>query len=482
MKTNVILLLAISASAHYLNAAHPVMPTAKIPALPSQKYNPAVSMPRALIQGPSVPMLKPSARPSASSIAPAGRYVNQLPSAVSNLPRRSTVSHNVPTFPGGGLAYPNAKVPSASPAPMISATTRRIADGPKGLGTSIQQTIPRRTDVGSKGIITRTVPGFGGANSGVLHEGRELANGVKEIGSLRNSGLGKTTPDGLLDVFGSGQKGGNQRPADPFSADSRSNNTPGLPGFASQRSGGGLTDVRGSAEQGRKGTAGGDRPMSMFGRDLSRQGSRSGPIQYDTYGNNRVSSSNTDDGVHVTTEHRDSHGRTTGYTDAYQSVGSGPSQRTTDHYDANGNFKGSETVTVRDDGSSQCKDVAADGSVVVTEKDTSGNVTTTHTCDRNNGDISMGGPVNGNGPSVADVAGLKSIDLLRQPTGDEQGGGSGGLYTPGQMTGGRQVCPVGSDSNTGIGGNRNRVPVNQFGTVVLPGQNDGGLDAGGGRP
>jgi hypothetical protein len=97
--------------------------------------------------------------------------------------------------------------------------------------------------------------------------------------------------------------------------------------------------------------------------------------------------------------------------------------------------------------------------------------------DRSNGDISMGGPVNGSGPSVGQAAGLMPLDLLRQFANGERSSGGSNFMTSGRLSA-NQVRPVGSEGQTGIGGNQNPVPVNRGSTVVLPGP----LTGGGGSP
>ncbi|MBL9113835.1 MAG: hypothetical protein JNJ83_02435 [Verrucomicrobiaceae bacterium] len=96
--------------------------------------------------------------------------------------------------------------------------------------------------------------------------------------------------------------------------------------------------------------------------------------------------------------------------------------------------------------------------------------------DRSPDGSSLGGPVNGTGPSVAQVAGLESLDLLRQKA---EGQTTGGTNT---MTSGRvrstHVRPIG-DTGTSFGGpNRNGIDIstnpeaNVRGGSTLGGGND----------
>jgi len=419
MKTKLFLLLVLSSGAFSLQAGKPV---AKAPAL---------TMPRNIAVRPAAPL---------SFQAPAKAPSFQIPQPATLKPGISTVTRGTPPVRGFTPAAAGHLNPGTSPS---------FSNNPRLNGFT-----------GSNGAAMRA--GFDIANSlnGLDQVRRALPDGVRQSLGVNP---GQPSQDAGIDLSLSGSQDGPREMKNPF--------------YSPSNRGTGLTDIRSASGKSRQATGHGDRPMSSFGRDLSRQGTRTGGITYGSIGNDRVSYSQTNSTIHNTTEHRDSQGRTTGYTDSHADYGD--NRDTTDHYDRNGNFKGSETHTTRSDGSSQCKDVAADGSVVVTEKDSSGHVTTSQACGRTPDDVSMGGPINGTGPSVADVAGLKSIDLVRQFANGEPSSGGTNWMTSGSL-GGRHIRPENPDSTTSNGGaTRNRIPQIRYGTIVNPGTVD---TLGGGRP
>lgn len=287
-------------------------------------------------------------------------------------------------------------------------------------------------------------------------------------------------PEGLTGHGGRRPQG----PADPFANTGTGMREPKAPdSMAGRRSG--LTDIRGSSNRARQGTRTEPGTLTSFALRLATSGPHTTTTHIWSNGNTTYAASDTDDGQHITTEYLDSRGNVTGRTDQWTHTGATGSSRTTDTYDENGRFTGSETITNNDDGSSQSKSVAADGTVVVTETDGQGHVRQyesegsrgTRSCDRSSGDVATGGPVNGSGPSVAQAAGLVPLDLLRQSAEGSTGHGGSNFMTSGR-TSSNQVRPVGAESQTGIGGNQNPVPVNRGSTVVLPGP----LTGGGGSP
>lgn len=438
MKTNVLLLLALSIGTHTVHAGKP---TLSGPAL--RQAGAAIKVPTIKTPSIKVPAIRPAA-PAAGRSSSASRHLD---------------------------CYPAGQFPSAArkPAPAISGSRSTLP-----IGTGL-----KNPTVSGGGRL----PGFGANQGAALRQGMELANGLKEMGQLRS-----VFPQGFAMPGGTASGGSKGRGID-LSLDGGSFNSPrNVTNPLDRNRDGGLTDIRGGAEGSRKGTGHGSRPMSSFGRDLATSGPRNGSVTYTTSGNSRYAGSSYDQGEHVTGEHRDGNGRTTGYTDAWVTTETGGTRRTTDTYNSDGSFAGSETVIENDDGSSQSKSVAADGSVVVTERDQDGNVTqyesagsgppAARSCDRSGGDISNGGPVNGNGPSVAAAAGLTSLDLLRQTA---EGGSTGGTnrMTSGQL-GSNQVRPIGPDATTSSGGPGHRIAVDSFGTISNPSPTGGG-DAGSGQ-
>jgi hypothetical protein len=345
----------------------------------------------------------------------------------------------------------------------------------RGLGSLANNPTPSRSNAnGQIGFADQSR--FGGISGAELQERASIANGLRDLESIRNvipdslreSGIRGTTPNGPA---GPDLRFGKEGPANGFQG--RDLNNP------LDRAGTGLTDIRGSSDKGRHGTRRDSGAFSSFGLGLATRGEHTSTTHIRTEGNNIIGSSYTADGVHVTVEFRDDRGRTTSYTDTWFHQTPTGSVRTVDTYDSHGRSTGSETIITNDDGSIQSKSVDENGNVLVTERDSEGNVTqyeveATEPCDRSNGDIAMGGPI---GPTVGDVIGMRPDDLLRQyPEGQSRGGEN-------RMTSGNlrqdQVRP---DANPNSGSLRNRVPVNPFGTISNPGPATGGGTGGGDRP
>lgn len=372
-------------------------------------------------------------------------------------------------------AKPRIAPPKIAKSPALNRPLARAAATVPGQSTRPTGSVNRNTNIPADNRI----PG----NSAALNQGRSVANGVREMDALRNSGL-----ENLRENFGTGgnQPHGQQTPTDPFANDSFTPRDPKAPAGVTRNDNGGLTDIRGSAENSSKGT--GSRPMSAFGRHLSTSGPRTGSVSYGGQGNDRHSASSTGigtGGTHSTTEHRDDNGRTVGYTDTWTTTDQNGTRSTTDTYDANGTFTGSETIFENNDGSVQSKAVGADGSVLVTTSDASGQVTQSTSegsgpppaRDQRSGDrtpdgIGTGGPV---GPSAATVSGLVPLDLLRQRANGESNGSGPGQYSIAGRTGANQVLP-GSTAHTP--GPR----VASQNTVVNPGPIDSTPGSGDDRP
>lgn len=412
MKTNLFILLALGTSASLTHAAGL--------SIPSVKVSPAV---------------------------PKNLGVHSLP-ATSRIPLKPAISGS--SLPKG---VPHVLPPKHFPASSSSAFR---PNGIASLKSSSAAKLPSLNNINRAATTDPRVAGFGGAKGAGMNAGFDAVNALKDMNGIRN-----TIPDSMKQFGINGNT-----PAKPgfdvpnFGDEDSFNGGTGNKGvsnpldrFANAKP----RDINDSFNKSRQGTRAGDRPMSSFGRELSRQGSRDGRIIYGSNGNDRTSYSSRGPGLHNTTEHRDPGGRTTGYTDDYMNLAE--NRTTTDHYDANGTFKGSETITIRGDGSSQCKDVAADGSVVVTEKDSTGHVTTTQGCDRNPSEgASLGGA---SGPSVRDAIGLKPIDLLRQQAEGQQTTRTLNPRTREQFGNANQVRPDSSE-NARTPARRNQTTVGQI--------------------
>ena len=387
MKTNILILLALSTSVPFAPAAQPAAPSVR----PNMLVRPSAKMPPLSAPRPSIAPIPPKA--TGAIRPPAGRVLNQI---------SPSTRARIETKPGA------------------------VARGGLPAGTNQR---------------------LGGQNGAAQREGFSMANRVREFSQLR-----QLVPDGLREnaIQGNAPRGPGKPNLDIGSDGGFSGREIRNPLDRNSGAGAGLTDIRGSADSGRQGTRRDDGPMSTFGLGLATRGPNTSTVHIWNHDGNTYAAADTTDGTHLTTEHHDTNGRVVGYTDSYNHTSSTGVSRTTDTYDARGRFTGSETVTQNDDGSSQSKSVAADGTVVVTENDGHGHVTQHESagstgsccCDRCNGDVAMGGPM----LRVADVTGLKPIDLLRQTAEGEQTSGGENTMTSGRISS-AQVNRGGRDGN-----------------------------------
>lgn len=443
MKTNIhiLILLALTTSASIVNAAKPT-PNMVNPKRVSKNIG-----------------LHPAA-PSSLRIVPKAPIKSNTPGMTRNFG-----GNGLGTASPGGVGKPKAnlfngslaKRPGLSPAAngvRGNADTRLggIKTGPKGQSFQAGQDLKQMSD------LRNTLPGFG-----------------RNQGFAGNKPAGPGAPD--MSFGEGGFKGRNvNNPLDRNSGD-----------------GNGLTDIRGSASRGRKGTETSGSHLSFRGQALlgayspnsasTRYGSshrQTGESQHVGFTSNGTSST-------TVTENRDTRGQLTGTTLETGHRGSRSTDYKTVHFDSHG--RAQDVVVNRENHRTgeQTKDVYGPGGNlqthtssrdVPTPRDTKpneGNGTKgSQACDRNNGDISMGGPA---GPHAGDAAGLKPIDLLRQTAEGQQSTGGTNTMTNGRVSS-SQVRP---DSNRNSGANLNRLPVNQFGTIANPAPFGGEGAAGGGN-
>jgi|JI6StandDraft_1071083.scaffolds.fasta_scaffold09205_4 hypothetical protein len=440
MKTKLTLLLALAFSAESIRAASPNLPVMKHGALPSQAFRPAVLM------------IKPSARPAPSS------YLPKMPNLRPLVPQ-----------------YTQPRSPGLSADRHVSPASRHL---------------PAKPQV----EIRKVTPGLSLPNAEALRQGREIVEGIKALDSLRHSGFQNMMPEGLAG-HGSGRPAG---PSDPFANNGSGMREPKAPGHVSGRRSG-LTDIRGSAGRGSRGyqgdgtqERGGASPNdvsrtggsifsagreSRFGGGSGFRGSASEPSYERNEENGDIIMSvdfTNPDGTHgrySVTEHHNNDGSVSGTTERIAVEKPNGSVTSTEvKRDATGGVVAQGRVVVNPGGSGG-ESGTASGTPGPVEKPN-------QKIDRSNGDISMGGPVNGSGPSVGQAAGLTSLDLLRQFANGESSSGGSSNYSLSGGTSANHVRPVGSEGQTGIGGNQNPVPVNRGSTVVLPGP----ITGGGGNP
>jgi hypothetical protein len=323
------------------------------------------------------------------------------------------------------------------------------------------------------------VPGLGIPNAAGLLAGREIAEGLRALEGLRHSGLQGLRPEG----FGIPSGGGSTsvKPAIPGESESFTPRNPASPISPGGR-GNGLTDIRSGMSSSRRGngttglSATGDRVLES---EVSTAAGRSGtstPVESTTHPNGDVTASTTattPDGTTTTYVEVTEHGNGSGTTTTTHGSDGRTDTLTVTRRDAHGDIITTTTSTVYPGGKEH-----------VVTRDGSGRVTAEHTeyftpgarrsGDRNPSEgASLGGPVNGTGPSVGQVTGLVPLDLLRQFANGERSSGSSN-YSLSNGTSANRVRPVGAEGQTGIGGNANPVPVDRFGTVVLPGPVTGG--------
>ena len=482
MKTNILILLALGTSASIINAAAPAAQLKKSPATTGPAFRSSVSMPAKLIRGPqpSVPVNRPAV-PVVKPGPAVPKNIGVLSGPVS-LTRQGTGSlvHSRTRSPSGGTTSdgrrPAEVRPGSQGAPSVEAP---------GIGShaSIPATKP------SPRMRSLADERLGGINIGGAREGFQTPGGLSEMDKVRNSlpeGLGELGPRGNRSgapgapdlTFGEGNYSG-RKITNPLD---RSSN-------------GGLTDIRGSASNSRKGHETDRSHLSGRGQDLLNFYSPGGTSRYGTTGSQTGEQSHVGHSSHgssstTVTEDRDTRGHLTGTT-----LETGhASRRSTDykavHFDGTGRTQ--DVVVTRENQRTgeQTKDVYSPNGDrqshtssrdVPTPRDTtpqdgdgSKNRTGAQTCGINPADGGSFGGVGG--PSVKQSIGLTHLDLLRQTEEGQQTSSSGGYFVNGGRRSGNEVCPIGESRSSG--------QVNRVAPIDLLRPTGGGNDSvgGGDRP
>ena len=438
MKTNILILLAISAA--NVIASTPAVQLKKSPATSGSNYNPAVSMPRQLMDRPtpapsvrsSVPMVKPSAAPRNVNVHPA------VPSAIRVVPKAPTFK--APQAPSPGSRSPSNFTPRvASSVPSLKLPSART-EGRSSAGFAGRPAI--------SSTASDRLGGITGGQGAAIRQGFEVGNALREMKNirsvipegLRQHGITGTMPGGPgkpnLDI---GSNGG-------FSGRDIRNPLDRNSGF-----GAGLIDVRASSGKGRRGSDADD--MSRTGETVAvgaaRSAGRGGscaPMTYEGHASGGVTASTTcRDGQGNTsdvevTETQNESGQVTGSVESTHTSNPSTDTITQVWRDPTGTVTGSRTDTLS----------LSDGKQHIVERDGHGRIvneivrTRTRSCGDRNGDIATGGPV---GPRVGEVIGLTNLDLLRQTAEGENSSGGSNTMTSGRISS-AQVNRGGRDGNT----------------------------------
>lgn len=359
-------------------------------------------------------------------------------------PPRSIPSYHMPSLPAGipRNVLPRA-VPNMTPRPMPPPPPRVSTVRPVKPGVTAPRVIlPAKKTITRNPGPTKPAAALNGKNTAAIREGAQIAEGLRSLDEIR-----KAFPDALRDKYGfqdnpKDSTNGFQMPFDHEGNPTREfkpREVTGPRGHHTNRSG--LTDIRGEKGRSQRGLSHEvvSNPDGTTTEVLKRHNSDSQVIQQD---------------------------------------------RTT--RDQNGTITRVEQTEVNDAGvvTSHRADRTADGdyahSTTTTRPDGTGNVGSVWRssdpwfCDRTPGDIAVGGPVNGTGPGVGDVAGLVPLDLLRQHANGEQPSGGANTMTSGRLN--RNHTNPAAHDNAGSlpsTANRNTVPVDNGN---LAGPTGGGND------
>ncbi|MDZ4404140.1 hypothetical protein [Prosthecobacter sp.] len=321
---------------------------------------------------------------------------------------------------------------ATQPPPPLRSAAPRVAMPKSSAKPSVSVKKPAtRLSPPASGLDSKTAAG--------LLASREIAEGLKSLGSLRGSFGGV---EGFRDVFHQPGNPGpkvSSRVTDPFADADNYERTPTAPAHITGSNG--LTDIRGGGSNARKGTDADVDNLTSTTQRVVESGSR---ILFGS------GSASTADSAPETRPDQETGEMVVSQTGT-DSNGNRARLDVVQDTDADGNVIGTTEIAV----------VATDTSTRVTStlRDSTGAIVSTRTTlyntgrrsvDRTPGDISMGGPVNGTGPSVGEVSGLVPLDLLRQHANGETNGHGATNYTITRSSGAAQVRPVGEGAQTGI--------------------------------
>lgn len=397
MKAKSILLLALAASAHPISAAKPALPAVTTLKPATSVFKPAFTVP---VTPAARPLPKPGSAPS--SLLSQGRLPSVTP------PRQIT-----PPVPSRATSVPRAV--------------------PSGVVNRLSPAVGNR----NPGIQSTPLPGgMNARHLAGLREGLDVSNNLREMEAIRHA-----LPEGVRQFGHIGNKP--QGPGKPnldigASADSGfTGREIRNPLDRSSKPGAGLTDIRGAASGSRRASGGDSDGSTSLGPSSSRD---SNGVRHSYNPRSETSGS-----VH----HYSPDGKYQGRSD-YELDASAAGGHTTTHYDSDGQ----QTSTVRVDslgGGVEQKTVSYPDGVAVTTRtdDPDAEKPGARSCGINPAEGgSLGGPVNGTGPSVNDVSGLVPLDLLRQFAEGRQTGGGSNRMTSGPLNA-NQVCrPLGGSGQT----------------------------------
>ena len=430
MKTKLTLLLALAITS-VLHAQKPGFngprPVANVPSAPSRSVSPA-----------------PASGGSSSRRVNAGQIIGIAQTVLPHVIR----------------AIQSAPKPQAAP-PASQASKKPLASS---------RPVPVKKPVTATRRPAKPSTPLEGKNNAALREGREIAEGLRSLEEVR-----KAIPDAMNNSLGLNGGGfrhgaGFEKPLDAEGNATNGSSTPQAdfspPSHSAANRGSGLTDIRGGYSRSRQGS-----PATPD--DFSRTGNRVfGGASYMTFGPGSGGSGGT-----PTYTRDDSNGDTVIVQTGIDASGRSATVVVVEYHNSSGQAVGTKEMVFHTD--AHGKEV-----VDVTTRDAEGRVitsgtTTTQSCDRSPGDVAVGGPVNGAGPSVAEVSGLVPLDLLRQPANGEAPRGGVNYMTSGSLNR-RQVNP-GSTEVGALPASRSQSSA-PLTTDTLSGPTSGGSTGGGDRP
>lgn len=352
---------------------------------------------------------------------------------------------SAPSFSGGGSSHSfNAGQVigiARSVLPLVMNATQQPQRSNPAVNTNKPATRSSTNTASRNSVARRTVSnvpaGIDSKRAEGLKAGREIANGLQSLDSLRGSFGGAQEFGDVFHQTGNAGHGDTSGLTNPFNDDRDYGSTPGLPAGvnSSRRRGGsstGLRDIRG------------DMTNSRRAGDEDTSGDwNTGPNEYMHSDGSRHRTSGTE--TQGTVSHYNPDGKYSGRTE-WSSNRSGD-HTTSQHFDSDGQHTSTVVVERRSDGVDR-KTVYREGQeAVITHSDESAPAKPgTQSCDRNPSEgASLGGAT---GPSVADVTGLMPIDLVRQFA--EGKPAKGFVPMINRHSSANQVRPAGEGQQTGI--------------------------------